>query len=540
MDPLPETTLSYWVDSAPGPFKRDWPPLPDEADVLVLGAGIAGLTTAYLLARAGRSVTVLEAARIAEGVSGHTTAKVTSQHNLIYAELTRRYGLEKAGLYGESQQAAIDWIATQVGKLGVDCDFRRRHNHVYAEDPSYLDTLRNEAEAATELGLPAEFVPDVDLPFRVAGAVRFRDQAQFHPRKWLLALAEAITEAGGRILEGVRATGLGRTDESLVHTSAGDVRARDVVVTTHYPVFDRGAFFSRLIPKRVLLMAAPADSGALFEGMYIAADTGHSMRTTPDGNGGEMLLLGGAGYHPGEEPEVEERFRKLAAWGEDRLKVGRFSHRWATQDNSSIDRLPYIGRYHPLAKHLWVAAGFGLWGMTNGTVAGLLLADLISGNENPWSRLYDPARLNVRQSASKLASLSLKTGLHYTADYPRAFAPGDKIAELRPGEGTVTHLGRHPVAAHRDAEGRLTAVSAVCTHLGCLVAFNDAEQTWDCPCHGSRFTVDGSVHHGPATKPLKPIKIDEAPSPEAPSSKAASPKAPPPKASSPDTSPEAP
>ncbi|MFG1997729.1 FAD-dependent oxidoreductase [Spirillospora sp. NPDC048911] len=509
MDVLPEATLSYWVDSAPGASNLDQPALPGEVDVLVLGAGIAGLTTAYLLARAGRSVTVLEAARIAEGVSGHTTAKVTSQHNLIYADLTERYGREKAGLYGESQQAALGWITSQVQELGVDCDFRRRDNHVYAEDPSCLDTLRSETEAAAELGLPAEFVSDVALPFPVAGAVRFRDQAQFHPRKWLLALADAIHEAGGQILEGVRATGLGRTDESLVHTSAGDVRARDVVVTTHYPVYDRGAYFSRLIPKRVLLMAAPAEAGTLSEGMYISADTGHSMRTTPNGNGGEMLLLGGEGYHPGEDPEVEERFRKLAAWGEDRLKVSRFSHRWATQDNSSVDRLPYIGRYHPLAKHLWVAAGFGLWGMTNGTMSGLLLADLVNGNDNPWSQLYDPARLNVRQSASELASLGLKTGRHYTADYPRAFAPGDKIAELRPGEGTVTHVGRHPVAAHRDTEGRLTAVSAVCTHLGCLVAFNDAEQTWDCPCHGSRFAVDGSVRHGPATKPLKPIEVDD-------------------------------
>ncbi|WP_433336546.1 FAD-dependent oxidoreductase [Spirillospora sp. CA-294931] len=509
MDERPQRKLSYWVDDAAGSAGVARSLLPAEADVVVLGGGIAGLTTAFLLARAGRSVVVVEAARIAEGVSGHTTAKVTSQHNLIYADLVRRFGSERAALYGASQEAALAWIADRVDELDADCDFRRRPAHVYAEDPAYRDELEAEAEAAAGLGLPAEFVADPGLPFPVAGAVRFTGQAQFHPRRWLLALARELVDLGGQIVEDVRATGLNLTGGPLVRTTAGSVRARDVVVATHYPIFDRGAYFARLEPRRSLLMAAPADSEKVPGGMYISADTGHSFRTTPGPDGGETLLLGGEGYHPGEKRDVESRFARLAGWGADRLGVGPYSHQWATQDNKPVDRLPYIGRYHPLARHLWVATGFGLWGMTNGTVAGLLLADLIKGEENPWAPLYDPGRLSVRQSAPGLVRLGARTGLHYVADYARTLVPGDRIAALGRGEATVTHVGRRPVAAYRDDQGGLSAVSAVCTHLGCLVAFNDAERTWDCPCHGSRFGLDGTVRHGPATRPLDPVEVDD-------------------------------
>ncbi|WP_067824179.1 FAD-dependent oxidoreductase [Actinomadura kijaniata] len=512
---MPETaTTSYWIDSAPAPAPAAPPVLPREAEVVVLGGGISGLTTAHLLARAGRSVVVIEAGRIAEGVSGHTTAKITSQHNLVYADLVDGFGRERARAYGESQQAALEWIAGRVAELGVDCGFRRRDNHVYAEERAYLDRLRREADAAATLGLPAEFTAETELPFPVAGAVRFRAQGQFHPRRWLLRLAEEITGAGGTVLENVRALRLGLPDESVVHTTAGTIRARDVVVATHYPVFDRGLYFARLEPRRSLLLAGPAPQDAP-RGMYIAADTGHSIRTTP-GDGGEVLLLGGEGYHPGEDDDVTARFHRLTAWGQARLGAAEFPHRWATQDNSTADRIPYIGRYHPLSRHLWVAAGYGLWGMTNGTLAGMILSDLILGKDNPWAGLYDPARPTVRRSAPGVARLGAKTGRHYLGDYPRAFAPGDRIAGLEPGEGVVTHVGRRPVAAYRAPDGEVTAVSAVCTHLGCLVAFNDAEKTWDCPCHGSRFGTDGSVRHGPATKPLPPVELDRPPTTDQP------------------------
>ncbi|MDX6742324.1 FAD-dependent oxidoreductase [Actinocorallia sp. A-T 12471] len=498
-----DAKLSYWVASEK-PWTGGATPPPKEADVVVLGAGIAGLTTAYLLARAGRTVAVLEAARVAEGVSGHTTAKVTAQHNVIYADLIRRFGKDKAELYARAQQGAVEWIAGRVAEWDVDCDFRRRDSYVYAETGDTAEKLRAEAEAAASLGLPAEYVTETGLPFAVTGAVRFAGQGQFHPRRWLHALSDRLVAAGGTIHEGVRATGL---SGGTVHTTAGDVEARDVVVTTHYPVFDRGVYFARLEPRRTLLMATPVAASAEPPGMYISADSGHTVRATPHGDG-SMLIVGGEGYPPGEEGPVQDRFARLAKWGNMTFGVSGFPYQWASQDNTSLDRLPYIGRYHPFADRLWVAAGFGFWGMTNGTFAGHLLTDLITGVESEYSGLFDPSRATIRQSAAHLVGLGLHTAKHYAVDYPSAFRPDGHPDALSPGEGRVTHFGRHPVAVSRDLDGHPHTVSAVCTHLGCLVAFNDAERTWDCPCHGSRFALDGSVLHGPATHPLTPVDLD--------------------------------
>ncbi|GAB2842953.1 FAD-dependent oxidoreductase [Actinocorallia aurea] len=504
--------LSYWVESEPAWGGADGGP-PADADVVVLGAGIAGLTAGYLLARAGRSVTVLEAARVAEGVSGHTTAKVTAQHNAIYADLIGAFGREKAELYARAQSGAVEWIADRVAAWGVDCDFRRRDAYVYAESASSAEKLREEAEAAASLGLPAEFTTETGLPFAVEGAVRFTGQGQFHPRRWLRALAGRLVAAGGTIHEGVRATGLSGLSGTTVRTTVGDIRARDVVVATHYPVFDRGLYFARLEPRRTLLMAAPVDAAAEPPGMYISADSGHTVRAT-SGEGGPVLLVGGEGYPPGEDDHVQGRFDRLAVWGRDAFGIAEFPYQWASQDNTTLDRLPYIGRYHPFTDRLWVAAGFGFWGMTNGTVAGHLLTELITGADTPYAGLFDPGRSSIRRSAGSLAGLGLHTAKHYALDYPAAFRPGEGPAPLSPGEGRVTHFGRHPVAVSRDLDGRPHAVSAVCTHLGCLVAFNDAEQTWDCPCHGSRYAPDGAVLHGPATRPLTPVDLDGTPHPE--------------------------
>jgi glycine/D-amino acid oxidase-like deaminating enzyme/nitrite reductase/ring-hydroxylating ferredoxin subunit len=492
---------SLWVSTTDAP-DRAGRALPAEVDVAVLGAGIAGLTTAYLLAQAGRSVLVLEAGRVAAGVSGHTTAKLTAQHGLIYHRLTEHKGPEAARTYGAAQLAALDWVATESHSLGIRCDLVRRDSYVYATDPRRRSLLSREADAAAAAGLPAQLVDEVALPVRTVGAVRFANQAQFHPRRWLLGLAERIEALGGTIVEGVRATGVDEGRVNLVRTTAGEVRARDVVVATHYPILDRALFFARLEPVRDLVIAGPIGQELAPDGMFLDAVTHHSVRTA-QGPGGELLLVvGGEPYRVGSHLDVLQRFRRLAAWAERNVWLDKIEYRWSAHDMSTVDGVPYVGRYHPAARHLWVATGFGQWGMTGGTAAGRLLRDLILGEDNDAARLYDPNRFSLR-AAGKVLRANATVARHLVEGHARALTGTPEIDGLAPGEAVVTRHGTAMVAAHRSADGELHLLSARCTHLGCLVRFNNAETTWDCPCHGSRFTVDGEVVQGPAVRPLR-------------------------------------
>jgi glycine/D-amino acid oxidase-like deaminating enzyme/nitrite reductase/ring-hydroxylating ferredoxin subunit len=501
--PLPEPQ-SYWLaDSPPPAYSVDG--LPSEVDVAVVGGGIAGVTTAYLLKQAGLTVALIEARRLFTGVTGNTTAKVSAQHGMIYAELSDRYDRETATAYGASQLAALDWLRAEVYRLGVDCRWADRDSFVYVEDPGRTDRLRREAEAAAECGLPADFVDAVDLPYPTAGAVRLTGQAQFHPVRWLRALADRIPGDGSHILDGTRVLD---ADEGTLTTERGQLRARDVVIATHFPILDRGFYFARMAPVRDLVVAGPVEAGRAPAGMYLAADTRHSIRSTPTDDGRDLVIVLGEHYRPGTLTDVTDHHRALAAWATSRLGLASIDYRWSAQDNSTVDRLPYIGRYTDDTEHLWVATGFGQWGMTTGTLAGLLLTDLITGRDNPWARLYDPARPWLRHGVGAFVRDSATVAKHFVGDRLRAIL-ADGPDDLPPGQAGVCTVGGHLAAVRRDVDGHLVALSARCTHMGCAVAFNDGEQTWDCPCHGSRFALDGAVVQGPATQPLQPLPLDE-------------------------------
>jgi Rieske Fe-S protein len=354
--------------------------------------------------------------------------------------------------------------------------------------------------------------------------VRFTGQAQFHPVRWLRALAERIHGDGSYLVERVRALGVREGDPCVVQTTAGPIRARDVVVATHFPFLDRGFFFARMAPTRELVVAGPVAVGRAPGAMYLDAQTHYSVRTAPLGGdgytgghgytggdgrghaGAELLIVGGEPHRVGTEPAADRRHALLAARAGDRFGVDRITYRWSAQDNTTVDRLPYIGRFHIGASHLWVATGFGQWGMTNGTLAGLLLRDMITGVDNPWASIYDPVRVTPRQSGAALVRDGAAIAEHFVLDRVKAWRASDP-ERLAPGEAQVCTVGSKAVAARRDENGTLSALSARCTHQGCLVAFNPDERSWDCPCHGSRFDLDGTVLQGPATEPLPAVQI---------------------------------
>jgi glycine/D-amino acid oxidase-like deaminating enzyme/nitrite reductase/ring-hydroxylating ferredoxin subunit len=478
-----------------------------EVDVAVIGGGIAGICTAWELIRAGRQVAIFEADRIVAGTTGYTTAKLTAQHGLIYDWLRSALGADTARLYAASQLDAIERVVAVVAQLGIDCDLEHRAAYTYVTSADKVERIRAEVDAAAAAGLPASFVTDTGLPFDVAAAIRVDDQAQFHPRRYLLALAEDLTRGGGRIFERSRVTGLTEGQPCRLTTESGvTVVAHDVVVATQYPIFDRAALFTRLAPRRELVVAAPIPVEADPAGMYLTAENNtRSVRTAPCGDGQRLLIVTGEHFTPGAKG-IEARWQRLAEWTRHHFGSPVLAYRWAAQDNITTDRVPFVGRFHAGAEHVWVAAGFNAWGMTNGVMAGRLLAALLTGKSLPWANIYDPRRVHPMVEARPFLKANIAVAGHFLGDPLRSSHFGSPD-DLPAGAGAVMRIDGKRCAVYRDNSATLHVVSAACTHLGCTVAFNDAEQTWDCPCHGSRFDPDGAVLHGPATQPLPPRPV---------------------------------
>jgi glycine/D-amino acid oxidase-like deaminating enzyme/nitrite reductase/ring-hydroxylating ferredoxin subunit len=496
---LPKRPVSFWIASS---GETEFAPLEGTAsvDVAVLGAGITGVTAANMLKRAGHTVALVESKRVLRGVTGYTTAKLTAGHNVIYGHLEKHFGARGARLYAETNQAAVEHVARVAAEEGIECDLERTQNYVYTESEDEKDMLRGEAEACVRAGLPASFIEETELPFRIAGAVALENQAQYHPRKYLLPLVRSIPGDGSDVFESTRALDVEENEPCRVTTDRGEIRARDVIVATHLPILDRGLFFAKSHPKREYVVAARVEEARAVRGMYISTESPiHSVRSTPH-DGGRLLIFSGEGHKTGQEPRTEERYARLAEWARDRFGVESFDFRWSTQDNFSVDRVPYVGKLRRGSDHLYVATGFGGWGMSNGIAAGILLADLVLGRKNPSAALYGPTRLKPIASAKDFVTENANVAKRWFGD--RVAARRTDLAALHAGEGRVVKLGGETVAVHRADDGMLHAVSAVCTHLACLVSWNPAERSWDCPCHGSRYAADGTVIQGPAVKDL--------------------------------------
>src|SRR3954464_8525250 len=495
---------SLWVDTAPG---TDYPALTPgvHVDVAVLGGGIAGLTTALLLKRDGAKVAVVEAGRVGAGVTAYTTAKVTSLHGIQYQSVRSSFGEDGARAYAEANEAGLARVAQWVDELAIDCDFRRKPAFTYAEDEDDVWQIEDEVEAALAAGLPASMTTETDLPWPVAAAIRVEDQAEFHPRRYLLRLAEEAPGRGSHVLERSRAlAGAGGKEHVRISTTRGELTADQVVVATHFPFLDRGGYFARMHPERSYGLGLYLKRGAEPpQGMYLSTESpAHTVRSHPTVDG-EMVITGGESHKTGQGGDTAERVARLERWARERFDVRSIEYRWSTQDNMPVDGVPYIGRLAPFQKRLWVATGFMKWGLTNGTAAGMILTDLIAGRDNPWASLFDSTRFKPLASASEFVKENANVGVHFVGDH---LSPPDvrSVGSLAPGEAGIVRRGAGKVAAFREEDGTLHTGSAICTHPRCQVLWNSAERSWDCPCHGSRFDVTGRVMQGPAVKDLEP------------------------------------
>lgn len=492
---------SYWLSTA----SRTRRPTFDEfgpLDVVVVGGGIVGLCTAFHLQTQGRKVTLFERRRILDGATGHTTAKVTSLHDLRFDRLLRKHGSEKAHAYADANQWAIEWLFETVERLDIACGLTRDIACTFSIKSDDREDFEKEREACRKLALPVVELPDTTYPMRFAHSVALGQQGRFHPAQFLSALADYLVWQGVSIYENSPVETIEEDDTGVSFEVGGRmIRADKLVVATNYPIYDSGMFIARLEPYRSYAMAVRVDAHVP-DGMFISNDDAmHSWRK----HGEDVLIVGAGNHKVGQEPDTISQYRKLENWARQHFPVAEVLGRWSTQDNRTPDGLPYIGR-SPSREHVFVATGFDGWGMSNGIAAGKLISDLISEQRNVWEDVYRPGRFGL-PGAVKLMKQNANAVSHLLGDKFKSVSPGHPD-DLAPGQAGIFEIQNGRVAAYRNEEGRLSLLSPECTHIGCQVAWNPAETSWDCPCHGSRFAVDGTVLHGPAVLPLESILPD--------------------------------
>jgi glycine/D-amino acid oxidase-like deaminating enzyme/nitrite reductase/ring-hydroxylating ferredoxin subunit len=499
---LPGENESLWIATT---NQTNYPTLSKDisADAVVVGGGIAGISTAYLLQEAGIKTLVLDMRRICLGVTGNTTAKVTSLHDLIYTHLTSHFGKEQAKMYAEANETAIGFIEKISKEKKINCDFRRLPSFTFTTEEKEVEKFKKEVEAAKTLGLPASFTTDVPLPFKVKAAVRFENQAIFHPRKFVLGLAKEFVKNGGQIFENTKATEVAENKTSVVvKTEKGKVTAKQLVIASHFPFFDRGFYFARLYPYRSYVLAVELKEKvpqAILINLKQDSYRPHSYEQK------DILIAGGGDHKTGEEPDTTSCYTYVQDRVKKEFSVKNILYRWSTQDNYTPDKVPYIGKDIPTSKRVFVATGFNGWGMTHGMVSAILLKDMITGKKNEWETLYNPSRINITASAKTVVKEATDTAKELIGGKIKPRKEIDTKNMPNNSAKVFTYNGKK-VAVYKDSKGNVHAYSAECTHMGCIVNFNTAEKSWDCPCHGSRFNTDGKVLHGPALEDLKKIE----------------------------------
>ncbi|KZZ85194.1 FAD-dependent oxidoreductase [Bacillus sp. SJS] len=506
--PIPSTPEPYWKESAELP---SFPKLQQslETEAVIVGGGITGITAAYLLAKEGVKVVLLEADVLLNGTTGHTTAKITTQHDLIYDELMHHIGEEKTKKYFRANDEALAFMRDYAAN--VSCDFSNQDAYIYTTENKNVTKLEKEYKAYVKLDADCAMADTLPFDLSIKSAIMIRNQAQFHPISYLNQMVQELQEMGAQIYEHTVAVDAEAFDggAKVITRDGSHIKAKHAISCSHFPFYDgNGFYFTRMYAERSYVLGVKTRQ-PYPGGMYLSADNPtRSIRATPM-NGEDLILIGGDSHKTGQGFDTEKHYESLELFGKVHLGLKETVYKWSAQDLITLDKIPYVGPVTKGKPSILAATGYRKWGMTNGTAAAMMIRDLVLEKENPYQDVFCPSRFIADPSIKTFLSQNLNVAGHLIGG-KLDFGSRKKIEELRDDEGAlVTHKGQK-AAAYKDQQGCLHLVDSTCTHLGCEVEWNHGDRSWDCPCHGSRFSIDGDVMEGPADKPLKKLITDEA------------------------------
>ena len=472
-----------------------------QADAVIVGAGICGLLCAYFLSCKGvGDIAVIDAEEVCGGVTSYTTAKITSQHGLIYAKLLEGFGEEMAAQYLGANENAVGLYREIISREQINCDFTACNAWVYTTSERALQAVENEVKAAQKLGIRARFSKKTELPFEVKGAVGFPEQAHFHPLKFARHICDILIKSGCKIYTNTKATG---AEEGVVYTDRGSIRAEHVISCSHYPFIDKSSLlFTKIYQDRSYVLALK--NAGVIQDMYLdCADGGFSLRPQKDESGGEMLLFGAYDHKTGHDDKTLH-FENLMKAAGKYYPGGETVCMWSAQDCMTHDKIPYIGRYQNAGENIYIATGFNKWGMSGSMAAADIISDLIVNGSGGYGDVFRLDRKDVALQAKSF----VKEAADIAGNFLTHLTMADKnLRDIGNNEGGIVEINGKRAGVYKDSGGRLYAVKPMCTHMGCAVKWNKDENTWDCTCHGSRFDYEGNVIGGPALKPLKRLEI---------------------------------
>ncbi len=475
-------------------------------DVCIIGAGIAGLSTGYYLCKQGLKVIILDKSYIGTKTSGNTTGKITFQHNLIYDYLINSKSEKYAKAYLDANKKAILNIKNIIDEEQIDCDFENQANYVYTTKQEELHKIHKEIQALHILGEEAEFVTNCDLPFKIVGALKENNQAQIHLRKYMLGLANCIKQKGGEIYTNSTVINVKKdNNEYITFANNYEIKSKYIIQACHYPFINfPGFYFSKMYQSTSYVIAVDTHTN-LFGGMYINPhEPIYSFRTAKFKDK-RLLLIAGADHKTGFAPDENKSYKLLENFAKKHYPKSEILYKWNTRDCISLDKIPYIGEFSSLLPNAYVATGFNKWGITGSNIAANIITDKILGKENKYAFVFDSRRVEPIKNREEVKNMTSQVFKSFISN--RIKIPHADLEQIKNDNGGIIKLDGINIGIYKDASGNIFAINPTCTHLGCLLTWNNLDKTWDCPCHGSRFNFKGENIYDPAFKNLDKFEI---------------------------------